>query len=170
MHIVGCLVHKCHNKHTKTSVRYETGKPGFKTIFTINKIHLFCKHGDKRKMYILCGFFFKIVFSLFCVLSFHAYGDVTITSEGLKMFIHVRHTCFSSRESLACHTYLDTGHTLKCSSARIHNNHTCCRAFGRRAVATWGLSSVATRDQTPKFRMRCERSFSQAKCGGFVSD
>ena len=35
----------------KHQLDMKTGKPGFKTIYTINKIHLFCKHGDKRRMY-----------------------------------------------------------------------------------------------------------------------
>ena len=41
---------------------------------------------------------------------FHSYGDVTIAIEGLQIFTYVRHSWpLSSEDSLACHTYCDTG-------------------------------------------------------------
>ena len=42
---------------------------------------------------------------------FHAYGDVTITVEGLHILTYARHSWPLSREgSLVCHTYCDKGH------------------------------------------------------------
>ena len=42
---------------------------------------------------------------------FLSYGDVTIAGEGLHILTSVRHSwLFSSDGSLACYTYLDTGH------------------------------------------------------------
>ena len=42
--------------------------------------------------------------------NFHSYGNVTITSEGLKIFTYARHSWpLSSEGSLTCHTYCDTG-------------------------------------------------------------
>ena len=43
--------------------------------------------------------------------SFHSYGDVNITSEGLQILTYARHSWpLCSEGSLACHTYCDTGH------------------------------------------------------------
>ena len=42
---------------------------------------------------------------------FQAYGDVTITGEGLQMLTYFLHSwALSSEGSLACQTYYDTGH------------------------------------------------------------
>ena len=42
---------------------------------------------------------------------FHSYGDAIIASEGLQILTYVRHSWpFSSKGSLACHTYCDTWH------------------------------------------------------------
>ena len=43
--------------------------------------------------------------------NFHSYEDVTINGEGLQILTYVPHTWpLSSEDSLACHTYCDTGH------------------------------------------------------------
>ena len=42
---------------------------------------------------------------------FHSYGDVTITGERLQIMTYAWPTWqLSSKGSLACHTYCDTGH------------------------------------------------------------
>ena len=61
-----------------------------------------------------------IVLSLFVCLwfyvpleNFHSYmyEDVTITGEGLQILTYARHSWpLSSEDSLACHTFCDTGH------------------------------------------------------------
>ena len=44
---------------------------------------------------------------------FHSHGDVTSAGEGLQMLIHAGHSWpLSSKGSLACHTYCDTGHSF----------------------------------------------------------
>ena len=41
----------------------------------------------------------------------HLYGEVTITGEGLQILTYAQHLWpLSSEDSLACHTYWDTGH------------------------------------------------------------
>ena len=43
--------------------------------------------------------------------NFHSYGEVTITCEGLQIMTNARLSWpLSSEDSLACHTYSDTGH------------------------------------------------------------
>ena len=43
--------------------------------------------------------------------TFHSYGDVIITGEGLQILTYAQHSWpLSSESSLACHTYCDTGH------------------------------------------------------------
>ena len=44
---------------------------------------------------------------------FHSIGDVTIVGEGLQILTYARHLWqLSSKGSLACHTYCDTGHLI----------------------------------------------------------
>ena len=51
---------------------------------------------------------------------FHSYGDVTITGEGLQILTYARHSWSLSREdSLACHTYCDTGHPFNKGHLRV---------------------------------------------------
>ena len=46
-----------------------------------------------------------------CPFNFHSFGDVTITGERLQILKYTRHSWpLSSEDSLACHTYCDTGH------------------------------------------------------------
>ena len=48
---------------------------------------------------------------IFLFENFHSYGDVTIVVESLQNLTHARHSwSLSSEDSLACHTYCDTGH------------------------------------------------------------
>ena len=55
----------------------------------------------------------------------------------LQMLTYTRHSWpFSSEDSLACHTYCDTGHPFIWSSPRTRNTHICCRAFGSGTVTT----------------------------------
>ena len=44
---------------------------------------------------------------------FHSIGDVTIVGEGLQILTYARHLWqLSSKGSLACHTFCDTGHLI----------------------------------------------------------
>ena len=44
---------------------------------------------------------------------FHSYGDVAIAGERLQIFIYARHSWpLSSKGSLACHTYCNTGYPI----------------------------------------------------------
>ena len=55
---------------------------------------------------------------------FHTYGDVTMTGEGLQILTYASHIWpLSTEGSLACHAYCDTGHPLKWSSPRTHDNY-----------------------------------------------
>ena len=62
---------------------------------------------------------------------FHSYGDVsTIPVKGCK-FTYARHSWpLSSEDSLASHTYCDTGHP------RTRDTHTYCLALSSGAVTT----------------------------------
>ena len=64
--------------------------------------------------------------------------DVTITSEGLKIFTFARHSWpLSSGGSLACHTFCDTGHPfIMVISEDPWHTHTYYRAFGSGAITT----------------------------------
>ena len=66
---------------------------------------------------------------------FHSYGDVTITGEGLQILTHARHSWpLSSEDSLACHTYCDTGHPF---IMVISENPSCSHL-----LPTFGIKSV----------------------------
>ena len=69
--------------------------------------------------------------------SFHSYGDVTITGEGLQVLTYARHSWQLSGEgSLACHTYCDTGHPFNNCHLRGPVTHTYCRAIGNGDLTT----------------------------------
>ena len=54
-------------------------------------------------MFVCFGVFFGPTLRIF-----HAYGDATITGEGLKILTYARHSWPLSEGSLACHIYCDT--------------------------------------------------------------
>ena len=78
---------------------------------------------------------------------FHAYGDVTITGEGLLILTYARHSWPLSRDgSLARHTHWDTGHSfIKVISEDPWHSYLFPIAFSSWAVTTrfyhLGLSS-----------------------------
>ena len=73
---------------------------------------------------------------------FHSYGDVTIAGEGLQILTNARFSWpLSSEDSLACHTYCDTGHPF----IMVMNNHSdvfvcyfgvCCTYFSSSSART----------------------------------
>ena len=73
--------------------------------------------GISFSMFIIeAGSIYLLVFWLLGVFHptrefFHSYGDVTMTGERLQILTYAQHSWpLSSKGSLACHTYCDTGH------------------------------------------------------------
>ena len=68
--------------------------------------------------------------------TFHSNREVTITGEGLQIFIYTRYLRpLSSEGYLACRTYCDT-QVIRVwwSSPRTRDIRTCCRALGRGTI------------------------------------
>ena len=93
--------------------------------------------------------------------TFHSYGDVTITGEGLQILTYARHSWqLSSEGSLTCHSHCDTGlpFIMVISEDPLHSHllpsvwQWSCRYL------FWRLRSVVTGDRTPISRMLGKRS------------
>ena len=76
---------------------------------------------------------FVCLFVVFCPARkffIHAYGDVSITGEGLQILTYAQHSWpLSSKGSLACHTYCHTGASVYDGHLRQPVTHTYCQAL-----------------------------------------
>ena len=91
----------------------------------------------------------------------HSYGDVTIAGEGLQILTYARHSWpLSSKGSLTCHTYCDTGLPfIMVISEDPWHSHLLPSVWQWSYLYLFSqLRSVGTGDRTPISRMRGDRS------------
>ena len=95
---------------------------------------------------------YRAFWSLFvCLFAFssnsriyHSYVDVIMTGEGLHILTYDQHLWpLRSEDSLAYHTYCNTGHPFIKIIFEDRDTHTYCRAHGSGAVTTCFRSVVA---------------------------
>ena len=92
---------------------------------------------------------------------FHSYGDVAITSEGLQILTYARHSWpLSSKGSLACTPYCDTGHLfiMVISEDSWYSHY--CQTFSNGSVTNcfYELGLTQLRFENLTFRLRGQRS------------
>ena len=139
--------------HIKQKLSCILGHKTFKITMSANVLAISCnKHDGKGNRMFVCLFSHSEFFTNMETSS--------LPIKGCKFFTYARHSWqLSSEDSLACHTYCDTGYLLIMVISR--DTHTYCRALSIRAVTTCfyvlGLSRLGL--EHPTFRMRGQHSY-----------